>query len=293
MFFRKKWALVLSGGGAKGFAHIGVLKFIDESGLRPDMIAGTSVGAIIGGFYACGMSGAEIEKFILEDFEFKNFFDMKTLHLPDISIAKAFVIGESLKNLFFRPGVDSGVKLHNIIKKLTENKKFGEEMIPFACNSVDLVTHSHIIHREGTIADAIRASMSVPGFFHPFRMNGMLLVDGGIHDNMPVCIPRRSGIKNVIAVNLNSNEPEKIEKFETGMDVIVESLFINSRISEKTKENTPTIEILANDGRTNTDMKDPAVSIEFGYKKAKEMSDLIFDMTTPAIKKIFRKKPSA
>ncbi|HRZ79824.1 MAG TPA: patatin-like phospholipase family protein, partial [bacterium] len=205
-------------------------------------------------------------------------------------IAKAFVIGESLKNLFFRPGVDSGVKLHNIIKKLTENKKFGEEMIPFACNSVDLVTHSHIIHREGTIADAIRASMSVPGFFHPFRMNGMLLVDGGIHDNMPVCIPRRSGIKNVIAVNLNSNEPEKIEKFETGMDVIVESLFINSRISEKTKENTPTIEILANDGRTNTDMKDPAVSIEFGYKKAKEMSEQIFNVTTPAIKNIFRKK---
>lgn len=293
MFFRKKWALVLSGGGAKGFAHIGVLKFIDESGLKPDMIAGTSVGAIIGGFYACGMSGVEIEDFILNDFDFKNYFDMKSLHLPDISLAKAFIIGESLKNLFSRPGVDSGVKLHNVIKNLTGNKKFGEERIPFSCNSVDLISHSHIIHREGIIADAIRASMSVPGFFHPFRMNGMLLVDGGVHDNMPVRIPRQSGIKNVVGVNLNSNDPENIEKFETGMDVIVESLFINSRIIEKTEDNIPTLEIIASDGRTNMDMKDPAVSIEYGYKKAKEMSEQIFNVTTPAIKNIFRKRLTA
>lgn len=287
MFFRKKWALVLSGGGAKGFAHIGVLKFLDDAGIRPDMIAGTSVGAIIGGFYACGMTGKEIEKFIVNDFEFKPYFDIKSLQLPNFSITKAIVVGESLKNFLSKHGVDSGTKLHMKIAEMTKNKSFGEEKIPFACNSVDLINHRHVVHREGKIADAIRASMSVPGFFHPFIMKDSFLVDGGVFDNMPVSIPRELGIKKVIAVNLNDHEPENIDKFKTGMDVIIDALFITSRINADLKLNRPDVEILASDGRTNIDMSNPEASIEFGYKKAKESQDQIMKLTTPAYKRFF------
>jgi len=290
MFFRKKWALVLSGGGAKGLAHIGVLKFIDEIGVKPDMIAGTSVGAIIGGFYACGMTGREIEDFIVNDFEFKHFFDMKSLHLPDISISKAIVIGESLKNLFLKQGVDTGVKLHNIISKLTQDKNFGEETIPFACNSVDLINHCHVIHRKGKIADAIRASMSVPGFFTPFQMGEMLLVDGGVYNNLPVSIPRQLGIKNVIAINLNQNIPENIEKFQTGMDVIIEALFINSRITEKNPANIPDLEIFASDKRSNIDLSNPESAINHGYERAKESEEDIMEVAVPAYKRFFNRK---
>lgn len=216
MFFEdSKWALVLSGGGAKGIAHIGVLKFLDDNGIRPDMVVGTSVGAIIGSFYCCGMSGKDIEDFILNDFSFKNFFEIRTLQLPDMALTKALQFGESIKNLFSRSGVGSGDKIHAKILELTKEQKFGEEKIPFFCNSVDIVNHRHIIHDSGTIADAVRASSAVPGLFSPLKADGALLVDGGIYENMAVSVPRMKGIKKVVAVNLNDYLPTDLKKIRT------------------------------------------------------------------------------
>lgn len=287
LFKNRKWALVLSGGGAKGIAHIGVLKFLDENGLKPDMVAGTSVGAIIGSFYCCGMSAKDIEDFILNDFNYKEYFEMRTLHLPDMAITKALQFGESIKNLFSRTGVDSGHRIHAKVLELTHGKKFGEEKIPFFCNSVDIVNHRHIIHDSGTIADAVRASCAVPGLFSPCKMDGGLLVDGGIYENMPVFIPRKKGVKKVLAVNLNSYLPAKIENIETGADVMIESLFISSRINVRAGENKPDIEIIATEGRSSDDFSNPQELVSLGYLKTKEKEKEIIRMMNPFIKKIF------
>jgi NTE family protein len=286
IFRNKKWALVLSGGGAKGFAHIGVLKFLEENNLKPDLIAGTSAGAIIGSFYCCGMTALEIEDFILNDFNFKDYLDIRTLQLPDMSITRALQVGESIKNLFSRSGIDSGGKIYRKVLELTRNKNFGEEDIPFYCNSVDIINHKHVVHETGKIADAVRASCAVPGFFSPCKVENALRVDGGIYENLPVFIPRSKGIERVVAVNLNGREPIDIKRVETGADVIVEALFIGSRIRAREGIDKPDVEIIATDGRINNDFSNPEYLISLGYEKALEKSKEIKSLIYPMFKKL-------
>ena len=281
MFFKKKWALVLSGGGAKGMAHIGVLKFLDELGVKPGLIVGTSVGAILGGFYACGMSGREIEDFIIKEFNYRDYFDIKTLHLPDNTLTKALQAGETIKNLFSRSGVDSGSRIYNKVRELTGEKKFGEENITFRCNSVDIVNQEHVVHRSGKIADAIKASMSVPGFFSPCKMDGKLLVDGGVYENMAVSVAREEGFSDVIAVNLNNYNPVDVETLEYGIDVIIEALFVNSRIRKREGIHKPDLEIIATDGRRSEDFSNPGELIQMGYEKAAEQKKEVVRITVP------------
>ncbi|HSW61307.1 MAG TPA: patatin-like phospholipase family protein [bacterium] len=290
LFRNRKWALVLSGGGAKGIAHIGVLKFLDEHKLRPDMVAGTSAGAIIGSFYCCGMTALEIEDFILNDFDYKDYLDIRTLHLPEMTIAKALQFGESIKNLFSRSGVDSGSKIYRKVLELTKEKRFGEEAIPFYCNSVDIINHRQIIHETGKIADAVRASCAVPGFFAPCKVEDALLVDGGIYENLPVFIPREKGIKHVVAVNLNTYKPADINRIKTGAEVMVESMFISSRIRKREGRDKPDVEIIATDDRPNNDFSNPKELIDLGYEKASEMSKEIKDMILSPVKKLLLAK---
>jgi len=281
MFFKKKWALVLSGGGAKGMAHIGVLKFLDELGVKPGLIVGTSVGAILGAFYACGMSGREIEDFIIKEFNYRDYFDIKTLHLPDNTLTKALQAGETIKNLFTRSGVDSGSRIYDKVLELTGEKEFGEENITFRCNSVDIVNHEHVVHRSGKIADAVKASISVPGFFSPCKMDGKLLVDGGVYENMAVSVAREEGFSDVIAVNLNNDNPVNVETLEYGIDVIIEALFVNSRIRKREGIHKPDLEIIATDGRRSEDFSNPGELIQMGYEKAAEHKKEVVRITVP------------
>jgi len=284
MFFKKKWALVLSGGGARGMAHVGVLKYLDELKVKPGLIVGTSVGAVIGSFYSCGMSGKEIEDFILNEFDYRDYFEIKTLRLPDNPFSKALQAGETIKNLFTRQGVDSGGRLFAKIIEMTKGKSFGQEEIPFLCNSVDIVNYEHFIHRSGKIADAVKASFSVPGFFSPCKMDGKLLVDGGVFDNMPVKIAREEGFSTVVAVNLNDYEPMDIEKIKYGIDVIVEALFVNSRIKTRKGINKPDVEIIATDKRGSEDFSEVEALVDLGYRCAVEMDRKIRKATLPLIK---------
>jgi len=290
MIFKKKWALVLSGGGAKGMAHIGVLKYLDELGVKPGLVVGTSVGAILGGFYACGMSGLEIEEFILEEFDYRDYFDIKTLHLPDSTLTKALQAGETIRNLFTRSGVDSGSRIYQKVVELTKSKNFGEETIPFLCNSVDIVKHEHIIHRKGLIADAIKASISVPGFFSPCEMDGRLLVDGGVYENMAVSVAREEGFSSVIAVNLNNYAPVDLETLKHGIDVIIEALFVNSRIRKREGIHKPDLEIIATDGRRSEDFSNPGELIQMGYDRAVKCKKRITEVTVPFLNFLNKKQ---
>ncbi|MFA5484849.1 MAG: patatin-like phospholipase family protein [Candidatus Pacearchaeota archaeon] len=178
MFFKKKkLGLVLSGGGARGYAHIGILKILDELKIKPDYIAGTSMGAIIGAAYALGMSAFEIEKKADE---------LKLYKYLDPTIPKK--------------GLIKGDKILKLFEEIYENKNFDETKIPLFVNAVDIETGRELIFSEGSIAIAVRASMSIPGIFNPINVNNYTLVDGGLTNNIPLNL-----IKDKCDVIITSN----------------------------------------------------------------------------------------
>lgn len=268
---KRDWALVLSGGGPKGFAHIGIIKFLEENGLIPGLIVGTSVGAIVGGAWASGRSAKDIEKFIKKHFNIKELLD-----ISDMPLMKLIHTGEALRNIFTKLGAYETDKLHRLYFDLTNRRYFDEAEIPFVCNAVDLLSHKHIIIDSGRIADGLRASTAVPGFFPPFEKDGMMLVDGGITDNLPVKIARERGFKKVIAVNLNTRTNLDKSKLQNGLDIVIEALFINTKCREETPLNTPDIEITAiSDNFDINDFDQHYNLIEFGYNQALDKKDEI------------------
>lgn len=159
----KKIGLVLSGGGAKGYAHIALLKLLDELEIKPNIVAGTSMGAIIGAAYCIGLTGIEIEEAIKG-------FDI--LKYTDITIPKK--------------GLIKGDKLLSFFREFYDNKKFEDLKIPILINAVDLNTGGEIIFSGGDLSLAVRASMSIPGIIQPIEMDGHTLIDGGVTNNIPI-----------------------------------------------------------------------------------------------------------
>ena len=233
----KKWALVLSGGGAKGLAHIGVLKGLEEAGFpKPALVVGTSMGAIVGGLYACGMSPAEMEHFVLDDFDINDYLDSIAFKITG-PVGKVIQTGQALASLAGRPGVDTGHKLLELFQKLTKGKRFEETEIPFRCNAVDLVSGREIVFRSGSIARAIRASMSFPVFFEPLIEGKMCLVDGGVSDNLPVAIARQEGYKRrVLAIDVYQFDSQEMNELKNGPQIIYRSLEIVLNAQKENKK---------------------------------------------------------
>lgn len=219
-FTKQKWALVLSGGGAKGIAHIGVLKALADLGApEPAMVAGTSMGSIIGGLYACGMTPGELIRFVVEDFDIADYLDGFAFKIEG-PVGKVFQTGHILGSLAAKPGIDSGQRLLQLFEKLTAGKTFSETRIPFRCNAVDLVTGKEIVFDSGSVAKAMRASMSFPFFFEPLFDGDQCLVDGGLADNMPVYIPLKAGFKRVLAVDVVGFQQMPFSAFKTGPQLV-------------------------------------------------------------------------
>ncbi len=190
-----KVALVLSGGGARGFAHIGVLRVLDELGIKPDYITGTSMGSIIGGFYSLGYTVKEIE-------EITHTLDWNKLLSDNIELNK-IVMDEKKEsdryNITFHirdhkfklpAGVIEGQQIVSKFKELSwalpGNTKFDSLPIPFHCMGVDLFSGKTIEMKSGDFTSAIRASMAIPSIFSPAHIDSMLIVDGGVERNFPV-----------------------------------------------------------------------------------------------------------
>jgi NTE family protein len=211
---RPKICLVLSGGGARGAAHIGVLKVLDEMRVPIHCVAGTSMGSIVGGAFATGITVPEMEKIIgtmSTDLLFKEKpprqersirrkqDDYTILFTPDIGLRD----GEIL----LPQGLVSGVQLETVLRRLARIegfRKFDDLPIPFRAVATDLVTGKPVVFSEGEVVRAMRASMSVPGAVAPVEIDGRLLVDGGLVDNLPVDVARTMGADVVIAVNLGT-----------------------------------------------------------------------------------------
>ena len=212
---RPKVCLALSGGGARGAAHIGVLKVIEELRVPIDCIVGTSMGAVVGGAYASGMTIDEMTRMV-EELTFEVLFEEqppreertirrkreegRNLFGPQIGISDAF-------DFRFQKGVVSGVRLETVIRRLSRAKghiDFDALPIPFRAVATDLVSGKARVFREGDLARVMRASMSVPGAIAPAEFEGHLFVDGGLVNNLPVDLARDLGADIVIAVNLGT-----------------------------------------------------------------------------------------
>ena len=210
---RPKVGLVLGGGGARGAAHIGVLRELERMRIPVDAIAGTSMGAIVGGLYATGMSADEIESVVAsmdwvdglsdssnrEDLSFRRKQD-------DAQYPIKFELGYRDGELLLPRGVIQGQKLDLILRELTLDashvRDFDKLPIPFRAIASDIGRGEPYVMGSGDLAMAIRASMSVPAAFAPVRLDGRLLVDGGIVGNLPVDVMRTMGVDIVIAVDV-------------------------------------------------------------------------------------------
>jgi NTE family protein len=212
---RLKVGLVLSGGGARGAAHIGVLKVLEELRIPVDCIAGTSMGSIVGGLYATGLSADELE-IIMRNIDWDDAFqdDPQRRKRPARvkEIERDFLVkaspGFREGGLRFPPGVVQGQKLNLILKELTlpviAVNDFDNLSIPYRACATDIENGNAVVLASGDLANAMRASMSVPGVFAPIMINGKLLVDGGVANNLPVNIARDMGAEVLIVVDISS-----------------------------------------------------------------------------------------
>ncbi len=210
---RPRIGLVLSGGGARGAAHVGVLKVLEELNIPIDAIAGTSMGAVVGGLYAAGMSAGEIETaFASLDWEdaFRDRPQRLNLNFRRKREDRDFLVRLplGLKDGRFQlpPGLIQGQKLTQILRRLTQPvshiQQFDDLPIRFRAVATDLETGAAAILSEGDLASALRASLSAPGIFAPVEREGRVLVDGGIAANLPVSIARAMQVDTLIVVDV-------------------------------------------------------------------------------------------
>jgi len=204
--------LALSGGGALGLAHIGVLEWLEENHIPVDRIAGTSMGSIIGAMYASGMSPAEIEKFaehidwdetLRPEPTYSQLSYRRKQDRRDYQIDAALGLKHGLKGPNgFNPGNGVGLLLDRLFFAESGTASFDDLPIPFRCVATDMLTGDAVVLHDGSLAQALRASMAIPGVFTPVEINGQILTDGGMVENIPVDVVRKMGADTVIAVDL-------------------------------------------------------------------------------------------
>ena len=212
---RPRVGLVLGGGGARGFAHVAVLKELERQRIPVDCIAGTSMGALIGGLYASGMSADQIEK-ELRAMDWVQMFNDR-VERPERSFRRkrdddlALIAGKpgiGNEGIKIAPGVLSGERVLLLLEKLTQpvatRANFDALPIPYRAVATDLNTGQAVVLGDGNLALAMRASMSIPGVFRPVTIGDRLLVDGGLANQVPVDVVRAMGAQRVIAVDVST-----------------------------------------------------------------------------------------
>lgn len=225
-----KVGLVLSGGGAKGFAHIGVLKVIDSLGIKIDYVAGTSMGAIIGSLYATGYSGKQLEEmFKAQDFNelindafprsSKSFYERENAQkyavtLPfdkfKITLPSALSLGQNVYNL-----------LYHMMLPVSDVRDFSKLPIPFFCIATNIETGESLIMDKGRLAEAVTASGALPSLFQPVVIDGDILIDGGVTNNFPVKELRDKGMDIIIGVDVQDALKDR-ESLKSAPDILLQ-----------------------------------------------------------------------
>ena len=201
-----KIALVLGGGAARGFAHVGVIRVLEQEKIPIHMIVGTSVGSLIGALYASD----------------PNSFNLEWL---SFSIEKDDIFDYSM--IYSKMGPVQGERLEKFIQTKVRAKILEQMKIPFYAVATDLNEGNTWVFEKGSVAKAVRASCSIPGIFQPLELGGKMYVDGGVTDNLPVDVARAKGADIIIAVNISKNI--RNPQVNTLIDVIMQSINIMGR----------------------------------------------------------------
>jgi NTE family protein len=245
MFGKKKtFGLALGGGATRGFAHIGVLKALDEAGLKPAFVAGTSVGSLIGALYCSGLSWQQIWQ------------EAENLNWPDLAQVTMPTMG--LVNLD---------KMETLVDRLVEGRTIEELPVPFRAVALDLVSGSEIILGSGPLGRAVRASCSIPGVFTPLDDGKRLLADGGIVNNLPTRQVREMGADFVVSVDIVYSGWDKQKKPSNLLEVLFASTFIFMNNTGAQGRNTSDLLVVPDLARFGFhDMSRKQEMIDLGYK---------------------------
>jgi len=242
---RKKVGVVLSGGGAKGMAHIGVLKVLEKAGIPVDVVTGTSMGSIIGGLYAIGYNANALDSMVrMQDWSYV-ISDKENLRKQSLSdrekqntyfVTTGLTIGKRDLNA---GGLIRGKNLAELFQRLcmgyNDSLDFSRDLcIPFACVATNIIDNSEVDFHSGRLAQAMRASMSIPGAFSPVRLGDMVLVDGGLKNNYPVDIAKEMGADIIIGVTVQG-PPKSAEDLGGTMSIIGQIVDVNCK--NKVEEN--------------------------------------------------------
>lgn len=231
---RPKIGLALGSGGARGFAHLGAIKVLKDEGIPIDLIAGSSMGAMVGCFYGAGL-------------------DINRLY----KLSKAFKRKYYLDFTIPRMGFIAGAKVKELIRIFTHGKMLEQLDIPVRVVATDLMTGEKVIFDKGSIADAVRASISIPGIFVPEKLNGRLLVDGAVVDRVPVSVVKEMGADIVIAIDVSQVKTNT--EITSIYDVIMQSLdimqmeLVNYRAVDSDIMIRPSVEMYSSRAFTNID----------------------------------------
>ncbi len=242
---RPKIGLVLSGGGARGLAHIGTLKMLDSLQIPVDFIVGTSMGGIVGGLYACGYSGSEIEQYTLK-LDWQELFSDKTVRKKIPYLEKKdngkFQLGLGLDGI--TPVIPGGlIRGQNIILKFADLTSAVESIsdfdrlpIPYRCITIDLISGKEVTLHSGSLARAMRATMAIPTVFTPVEWGDSLLIDGGLLNSLPADVAKMMGADIIIGVNVGTALRQK-KDLESMIAVLGQTMVITdySRQLENSK----------------------------------------------------------
>ena len=298
---RPKVGVVLGGGGAKGASHIGVLKYIEEMGIPVDYIAGTSMGSILGGFYAMGYSPDELTQLISGinwseyignkidrpmmsqearirnstmmlnvPFSLESLFDHDSKSTFISQLPSAYVNNSSLINLF-----------NDLCVGYQEKMDFNDLPIPFACVATDMITGKEVVLRSGSVPTAMRASMAIPGVFSPVTIDDKVLVDGGLVNNFPADVLKEMGADIIIGVEVTSTKDVSANDLKS-LPQVFGRLLITST-SAKRKENREMCNVhiipdISGFGMLSFTPEAIDTLVGRGYKKAVEFHDQLLEI---------------
>ncbi|MFP4363220.1 MAG: patatin-like phospholipase family protein [Spirochaetia bacterium] len=281
-----KWALVLSGGGGNGIAHVGALKAFEKMGYIPDLIVGTSIGAIIGSTYASGKAVSSMEDFLVNEFSLANYLEGLTFKLSGGPLVRYLQAQEAVNTLLINPGMDSGKRVLKLLKALTHNADFEDLDIPFVCNATDLRTGKEVVLDSGNVAESVRASLCFPGLFHPVEKDGMLLVDGTVVNNLPVSVAHKRGFKKVIAIDVAPFQFGREIEVTNGLTVFFRAFTIASELAGLNIREQASLRIETWDGNNSFDFTNIQGLIDLGERTVQTHENKIRRLLEPGVKKL-------
>lgn len=275
---KPKIGLVLSGGGAKGFAHIGVLKVLEQAGVKIDYIGGTSMGAVVGGLYAAGYNAKQLDSIfretnfddLINDFiprSSKNFYEKKNDELY------AFVLPFNKFKIGVPTALSKGIYNYNLLNRLTKKvrhiRDFDKLPISFTCIASNIETGEEVVLNKGYLAKAILASAAFPTLFSPVEIDGKLLVDGGVTNNYPIEEVRKMGADIIIGVDVQDDLLNK-NKLREATKILAQIINLQSIEKMKMKINETDIYIKPDIGKYGV------ISFEDGTEIIKDGEDAAF-----------------